>query len=235
MKKLFAVAAALVLAGNAVFAGDFYNGDIQIQLGVGFDKVTASVDATNTDFDPIKATVFDFGFETWHLFKPIDMLGVGFNLGLNGGVGLTDKWSYTVLGEKISGNENGFSANFNFNIGPAVGLYLGNVVRLGLSFGLDVGYNLDEPFVYKVDTDYYSGRNSVEADSGFVGFDVGVQAKFVPNSFINPVLGWRLVRGTSDSYNVNTSGNGIGSSSKTVNGNYVFTQNVIYLALAFSW
>ena len=228
MKKLVTIVASLVLAGGMIFAGDFYNGDIQLQLGAGFDSVKlADVD------DKISAKVFDFGLETWHLFKPMDMLGVGFMTGFYGGLGSTDKWSYELVGEKIEGNENGFSGNFNWNIGPAVGLYLGNVVRLGATIGLDVGCNLDTPFVYEFSSGYGTFSASVQVSSAFAGIDFGLQAKFFPNSVVNPVIGWRLVKGFSSTYDVYVSG--LGSDTETVSNDYTFTQNVIYAALSFSW
>ncbi len=241
MKKLVAILAAAVLAGGSIFAGDFYNGDVQLQLGVGFDEV--KIQDINK---PVKATVVDFGLETWHLFRPIELVGVGFSVGFNGGVGLTDKWSYSLggLGE-ITGNNDGLSACFNFNIGPAAAIYLGKIVRFGINFGLNSGINYDMPFYYtgKV-TSRYSEQTfsqSIGFLATYVGINFGLQAKFFPESVVNPVIGWRLSTGSNSEYFASVISSGSSSTSnssssdKTYKGKYEFTQNVIYLALSFSW
>ncbi len=230
MKKLVAVLAAAVLAGGAIFAGDFYNGDIQIQLGAGFD----SVKVEDVD-DRVKATIVDFGLESWHLFKPIDLLGVGFSVGFNGGIGPTDKM--------LNGTDNGMSANFNFNIGPAAAIYLGKIVRFGLNFGFATGFNFDQPVIAKtkitVGSRSYESNYTSEVWSKFTGIDFGLQAKFFPESVVNPVVGWRLVTGSNKEYTVNnhyySTLSGSNSHLEDVNGKYRFTQNVLYAALSFSW
>ncbi len=240
MKKLVAVLAAAVLAGGAIFAGDFYNGDIQLQAGVGFDTVKAE------DLDrTIKGTIFDFGVESWHLFKPIDLIGVGFSVGFNGGVGATEKWSssyYSGFGMEVK-PQNGLSANFNFNIGPAVGLYLGNVVRFGVNFGFNAGFSFDEPSVYEYEysTGYYSTNTGTARTSiwaSYSGIDFGIQAKFLPESVVNPVIGWRIVKGSASSFDYSVSmpdSDDNKYDTGTMYRKYDFTQNVLYVALSFSW
>jgi hypothetical protein len=236
MKKLVAVLAAAVLAGGAIFAGDFYNGDIQLQAGVGFDTVKAE------DLDrTIKGTIFDFGVESWHLFKPIDLIGVGFSVGFNGGIGATEQWPlpYSGFGVEVK-PLNGLSGNFNFAIGPAVGLYLGNVVRFGVNFGFDAGFSIDEPlaYEYEVSTGYYSSSSGTARATVFAaysGIDFGIQAKFLPESVVNPVIGWRLVKGSASSYDYSVSQPGDTYENGTMYRKYDFTQNVLYVALSFSW
>lgn len=235
MKKLVAILAAAVLAGGSIFAGDFYNGDVQLQLGVGFDNV--KLQDVNK---PITGTIVDFGLETWHLFRPIELVGVGFSLGFNGGIGPTDKWSYPIGGTEVTGTDNGMSANFNFNIGPAAAIYLGKVVRFGLNFGLNTGLSYDMPFLYsgrvKIGRYEESISGSIDVFSTYVGINLGLQAKFFPESVVNPVIGWRLSTGSNSEYfaHIDRFG-GSSSSEKTVKGKYEFTQNAIYLALSFSW
>ena len=73
MKKILAMVAALVVMGGVACAGDFYNGDFQIQLGYALNK------GTMEDFPKdVTAKEFDFSLETYHFFRPIEMLGVGF-------------------------------------------------------------------------------------------------------------------------------------------------------------
>lgn len=230
MKKLVAILAAAVLAGGSIFAGDFYNGDIQIQLGVGNDTIKVQ-----DENESVKGTLVDFGLETWHLFRPIELVGVGFSMGFNGGLGPCDKMS--------NGTENGLSANINFNIGPAAAIYLGKVVRFGVNFGLNTGFSFDQPYIYQnsvtVRNTTYSTRASSELYSTYVGIDFGLQAKFLPESVVNPVIGWRLSTGSNSQYNVHsTSYSSLTSSTNTerlIAGRYEFTQSLFYLALSFSW
>lgn len=232
MKKLVGLLAALVLAGGSIFAGDFYNGDIQIQLGFALDKATAEdIDAA------INAKVFNGGIESWHLFKPVDMFGVGLMAGFNAGVGKTDRWSTTLTGfgdtnskMELKGNKDGLSWNLNFNIGPAVAFYAGDIVRIGANFGFATGFNFDEPYKAEFNTENIRGSTSASFKASYTGFTTGVQAKFFPDFFINPVIGWRFIRGTSKSVDYN-----VGSFKSSLNKKYTFTQNVIYAALAFSW
>lgn len=232
MKKLVGLLAALVLAGGSIFAGDFYNGDIQLQFGFAFDKATAEdIDAA------INAKVFNGGIESWHLFKPVDMLGLGFMVGFNAGVGKTDRWSTNLTGfgdtnskMELKGNKDGLSWNWNFNIGPAVAFYAGDIVRIGANFGFATGFNFDEPYKAELNTEHIKGSTSATFKASYSGFTTGIQAKFFPDFFINPVIGWRLVRGTSNSVDYN-----ISSFKGTLNKKYTFTQNVVYAALAFSW
>ena len=238
MKKLVAVLAAAVLAGGAIFAGDFYNGDIQLQAGIGFDTVKAE------DHDrTIKGTIFDFGVESWHLFKPIDLIGVGFSVGFNGGIGATEQWPLPYSGYGVEVKPlNGLSANFNFNIGPAVGLYLGNVVRFGINFGYNAGINFDQPVSYEYDfSDGYSSQKGTAATSiwaSYSGIDFGIQAKFLPESVVNPVIGWRIVKGSASSFDYSMStpySDDNKYDTGTMYRKYDFTQNILYVALSFSW
>lgn len=201
MKRFVALVSALILAGGMIFAGRFYNGDVQLQMGVGFGNTSIQ------DYDnPVTSTVADFAFESWHLFRPIELLGVGFMTGGNFGVGESkylsdeDKW------------DSGGSINVNFTIGPAVGVYLGNVVRLAATLGLDAGLNFD--FVSPI------------FSSGYLGVNAELQAKFFPGFIVNPVVGWRMVSGFADDVTVNL---------HTEFVKYSFVQNVLYFAFSFSW
>lgn len=244
MKKMIAAAAALVLVCGAVFAGDFYNGDIQLKLGVGIDSVKLSSKTLNKltnedkDYDFTKSTVVDFGLESWHLFKPIDLLGVGFMLdfdigtcGGSFGPNFSSKADVVTaaLGFYDVHGKNTF--NFNFAIGPAVGLYLASIVRIGATFGFNAGVNLDTFRAYRTVYEYGYISNEYSSDyffwSGYAGFVFGLQAKFLPNSVINPIVGWKFVKGFSDTLNQN------GHVYTDID--YKFTQNTFYIALSFSW
>ncbi len=229
MKKLVSIIVALVIAGGVLFAGDFYNGDIQLQGGMSFNKST--MEDVSKD---ISAKEFDLGLQSWHLFRPVEIVGLGFLVGGNLGIGATDKW------ENVSGATNGISFTANFEIGPAVGLYLGNIVRLGGNFCFDAGFNMDMPVVYE--STYSSSVTLINAS--YSGFSTGLQAKFFPESRCNLIFGWKLIKGFSDSYENSTtvsssssrsSSSGSGSFDKTIYKKYDFTQNIIYLGFGISW
>lgn len=205
MKRFVALVSALILAGGMIFAGRFYNGDVQLQMGVGFGSTSIQ------DYDnPVTSTVADFAFESWHLFRPIELLGVGFMTGSNFGVGKSKYYDAAASDEDKW--DSGGSINVNFTIGPAVGVYLGNVVRLAATLGLDAGLNFD--FVSPV------------FSSGYLGVNAELQAKFFPGFIVNPVVGWRMVSGFADDVTVNL---------HTEFVKYSFVQNVLYFAFSFSW
>lgn len=206
MRRFVALVSALILAGGMIFAGRFYNGDVQLQMGVGFGSTSIQ------DYDnPVTSTVADFAFESWHLFRPIDLLGVGFMTGGNFGVGKSKYYD----ADSSNGDEwkTGGAFNWNvFTIGPAVGVYLGNVVRLAATVGFDVGLNTD--FAFSL------------FPTGYLGVNAELQAKFFPGFIVNPVVGWRMVSGFSDDVAVDF---------HTEDLPCTFVQNVLYFALSFSW
>ena len=231
MKKLVALVAAIFIAGGSIFAGDFYNGDIQIQLGGAFNK------ATIQDLDKsISSKEFDFGLETYHRFKPLKMLGVGFMGGLKCGVSSTDNWK-NLGNDPYVTYDNGLSVSLNFNIGPAVAYYLGNIVRFAFNIGYNSGWKFDTPSSYNIKTNFFSGNGYTTIQTSYNGFALGLQAKFLPNSKVNPVVGWRMVKGFADSvdYVISTPGSSRRYDDGTLNQKFDLTQNVIYAALSFSW
>lgn len=229
MKKILTIIASLILISGVSFAGDFYNGDIQFQLGAGLN--TTEIQDME---DNLNAKEVVFGIQTWHLFNPVDILGVGFMAGFNFGFGPTEQIEmYTPYGKK-KGNQTGASVTYNFELGPAIGIYLGNVVRFGANICYSYGYNYDMPFNYKdKDADFYI---SSSVHSEFDGISTGVQAKFLPNKKCNPIIGWKFLRGFS-----NTVGSEVSSSvsafesSEEFSYEYTFTQNIIYAGVGISW
>lgn len=218
MKRFVAVLCALVVAACALFAGDFYNGDVQIDVGGGFGSEKIML---GTHFaDSVSA---EFGLESWHLFKPIDMLGVGFMVALNMGVGESHiDWSIF--------NTQDLTFYFNFSVGPALGVYLGNIVRFGATIGFNFGYNFE-----LTGTVIQMGSSSTISPSfytTYLGFDVGLQAKFFPNSVVNPILGWNFVQGFSKQLNSDAAAY---SSYAGVPAPYRFMRNTVYAGLSFSW
>ena len=204
MKKVIGAVVSLFLMAGAAFARGAYDGDIQLHLGVGFDSAKLekseemySGDVAKTTAEEASAT-FDFDIATWHLFNFNDVFGLGFVVGFNGGVGGTTKMrtSFTVNGTEVSSynvpsEDLGFAAHFNGIIGPAVGIKLGNVVKFDIGLGLAYGFSV---FSYQMTTsDGYSKSTATTSYLlGGVGFGAEVQAKFVPNSPVSPVIGYRF-------------------------------------------
>lgn len=226
MKKILAIVAALVVMGGVACAGDFYNGDIQIQLGYASNK--AALEGFLVDKD-VKSKQFDLGLETWHLFRPVEIVGVGFMGDFNMGFGTAEKLYDTV------GYEDGFSFSLNVAVGPAVGLYLGNVVRLGFNIGYDAGFSFEEPYRFVYDSAYVSGTSYCDVKASYSGLALGLQAKFLPESKVNPVIGWKFVKGAASSYDYYLYDPSDSYSSDTINKKFDFTQNIFYAAISFSW
>ena len=227
MKKILAFVSALIVMGGVACAGDFYNGDIQIQLGLGLNKAT--IEDVSKDID---AKEFNFGLQSWHLFKPLDMLGVGFMGGFNIGAGKTENWKEPGNVSGIT-YEDGMSASFNYEIGPAVGLYLANIVRFGFNIGYNAGLDFETPSNYEIKDADIKGYTNVSAF--YSGISLGLQAKFFPESKVNPVVGWRFVKGSADTVEITSYATGSDYNSDSYNKKYDFTQNVLYAAISFSW
>ncbi len=235
MKKLIALATSIVLLCSAVFARDIYDGDIEFHFGVGFDTVDVDCrylgERVNESFGAKEGV---FGMQSWHLFKPVDVIGLGFMAGYNLGVGVTDKIEMGGL----KGNKTGYSVSFNGEFGPAIGLYLGDVVRFGGSVGLTYGFNSDMPFKYDDSTE----DGTVTFYTNYIGFTTNLQAKFLPNNKCNPIIGWKLINAYNDQVSISTSGSlyssslsSFGDFIRDYSGDYYFTQNIFYIGLGISW
>lgn len=231
MKKILAFISALVIMGGVACAGDFYNGDIQIQLGYAINEATVE------DVDKsISSNEFDFGLETYHFFKPFEMLGIGFMGGLNVGVGKTENWK-TFGDDPNVKYTDGLSVSLNADFGPAVAFYLKNIVRFAFNIGYNYGWKFDTPSSYTMDSKYISGNGYNTVQASYNGLALGLQAKFLPNCKVNPVVGWRMVKGFADSvdYVTLTPGSSGRYDDGTLDQKFDLTQNVIYAALSFSW
>ena len=239
MKKVIGVVVSIFLMAGAAFARGAYDGDIQLHLGVGFDsakmekKLADGVVGKNEGF----STTFDFDLATWHLFNFNDVFGLGFIVGFNGGVGGTTKmrpsttvngtevWSYNVPSEDL-----GFAAHFNGIIGPAVGIKLGNVVKFDIGLGLAYGFSV---FSYQMTTSDGYSKSTVTTSCllGGVGFGAEVQAKFVPNSPVSPVIGYRFA------YIPGKECTTVSRGETTVHSCDVadYVSNEIYVGITFNW
>lgn len=242
MKKVIGVVVSIFLMAGTAFARGAYDGDIQLHLGVGFDsaKLEKSGEVagyvakiTGEGF----STTFDFDLATWHLFNFNDVFGLGFVVGFNGGVGGTTKMrtSTAVNGTELSSftvpSKNlGFAAHFNGIIGPAVGIKLGNVVKFDIGLGLAYGFSV---FSYEETTsDGYSVSTATTAWLlGGVGFGAEVQAKFVPNSPVSPVIGYRFAYIPGKECTTVSGGETTVTSYDVAD----YVNNEIYVGIAFNW
>jgi hypothetical protein len=227
MKKIIALIAALVVTSGLLFAGDFYNGDFQLHGGVGFNSTTIPDLSTS---DAIKATQFNGGLESWHMFRPITLLGVGFMAGANIGFGST-KQEMTFVDEP--GNQSGLSLTGNFEVGPAVSLYLFELLRIGFHFSYNTGFNIDTPYSYSSGSDYLK----YQILGTYSGFSTGLQFKAFPEGKVSAVAGWKLVKGLTNSEEVSLTSSDafFDAGTKTLYYDYSFTQNILYAGVSFNW
>ena len=239
MKKVIGAVVSLFLMAGAAFARGAYDGDIQLHLGVGFDS--AKMEEKLADGGVVKyegfSTTFDFDLATWHLFNFNDVFGLGFVVGFNGGVGGTTKMrtSFTVNGTELSSynvpsEDLGFAAHFNGIIGPAVGIKLGNVVKFDIGLGLAYGFSV---FSYQMTTfDGYSRSTATTSCLlGGVGFGAEVQAKFVPNSPVSPVIGYRFAYIPGKECTIVSRGETTVHSCDVAD----YVSNEIYVGITFNW
>ena len=243
MKKVIGAVVSLFLMAGAAFARGAYDGDIQLHLGVGFDsakieksaEVASGVVAKNSGEG--FSTTFDFDLATWHLFNFNDVFGLGFVVGFNGGVGGTTKMraSRAVNGTEVESitfpsKDLSFAAHFNGIIGPAVGIKLGNVVKFDIGLGLAYGFSV---FSYQMTTsDDYSVHTATTAYLlGGVGFGAEVQAKFVPNSPVSPVIGYRFAYIPGKECTIVSGGETTVYSCAVAD----YVSNEIYVGITFNW
>ena len=238
MKKVIGVFAALCVMAGSVFARGAYDGDIQLHLGVGLDSATMEKSESFTGYTAkvnteVSSITFDFDLSTWHLFNFNDVFGLGFVVGFNGGIGGTTKMAWKSsdpLGNTVSGQMKEkdlfLAAHFNGIIGPAVGINLGNVVKFDIGLGLAYGFGMFSSEYLDEGGDGYSRTKDMYIIGG-VGFGAEVQAKFVPNSPVSPVIGYRFAVIPTKSYTKNFEKYDVDS----VN----YFNNEIYVGISFNW
>lgn len=239
MKKVIGAVVSLFLMAGAAFARGAYDGDIQLHLGVGFDSAKMEEKLADGGVGKYEgfSTTFDFDLATWHLFNFNDVFGLGFVVGFNGGVGGTTKMrtSFTVNGTEVSSynvpsEDLGFAAHFNGIIGPAVGIKLGNVVKFDIGLGLAYGFSV---FSYQMTTSdgYSKSTGAMSYLLGGVGFGAEVQAKFVPNSPVSPVIGYRFAYIPGNECTTFYNGETTVTSYDVAD----YVNNEIYVGITFNW
>ena len=111
-------------------------------------------------------------------------------------------------------------------LGPAVGIKLGNVVKFDIGLGLAYGFGMFSSEYLDEGGDGYSRTTDMYIIGG-VGFGAEVQAKFVPNSPVSPVIGYRFAVIPTKSYTKNFEKYDVDS----VN----YFNNEIYVGISFNW
>lgn len=189
MKKIIGIMVSLSVMAGAAFAKVNYMGDVQLHLGVGIDATNIKI--TDDMEQKAASAAFDIDVASWNLFGLNDMLGVGFMVGLGGGFGGCTKTSMDdgrFSYEDTDPNTSAFS--FRGLVGPAVGINVGEIVRVNVALGLSFGV---VSLVNKDDSDF--------ADTmGGVGFGAEAQAKLFPKKRFSPVAGYRFAFIGSDKY-----------------------------------
>lgn len=211
-----------VMAG-AAFAKVNYMGDVQLHLGGGIDATNIKQSEGRVDVEVKNSSAaFDIDVASWNLFGLNDMLGVGFMVGLGGGFGGCTKTTVEGEGFSYEDTDPNISAfSFRGLVGPAVGINVGDIVRVNVALGLSFGV---VSLVNKDDSDF--------ADTmGGVGFGAEAQAKLFPNKRFSPVAGYRFAFIGSDKY---TSKNG--SDEVDIDADSVMHfNNEIYVGAAFNF
>lgn len=194
MKKIIGIMVSLSVMAGAAFAKVNYMGDVQLHLGVGLDATNVKQSMSGADIEmKASSAAFDIDVASWNLFGLNDMLGVGFMVGLGGGFGAVTNQEVTVsfMGQEQTVDSDSDMNAFSFRglVGPAVGINVGDIVRVNVALGLSFGVI---SFVDK-DDDY-------STTMGGVGFGAEAQAKLFPKKRFSPVAGYRFAFIGSDKY-----------------------------------
>ena len=174
MKKIIAgvLASALFVTGSLQAFAE-YIGDVQAR--VGYESVTVTYEG---ETDSQKGDDYFFGVANYNLFRnPGDSFSFGCTEQLTFGYG-------SILHNK---DALGFSAGLL--VGPALGIQIGEILRVQAGFGLDVLFY-----------DVYYSKNKYTSNNYAWDFGAGLdlQLQVLPENFISPVVGMRFSTISSD-------------------------------------
>ena len=212
------LAACLFCAGFAA-AEKKYSGDIQLHGGLG----TSSFDADRAT-EELDSFLFTFDIESWHLFKVSDAFSAGFMVSMDSALGTTEK--VEIMGQE---GDYGLTGEFSCNFGPAFAFTLGKVCRLGLTAGFDAGVQISHPYAD------YDSESEAEISFAGAGFDLGFQAKFVPESHVSPVVGWRYYKLYANEYDFKMTINDSVIEDATYKDDCNITNSIFYAGVSFNW
>ncbi|MBP5519312.1 MAG: hypothetical protein J6X84_01860 [Treponema sp.] len=208
-------------------------GGITVQLNLGYASDTTTA---KTVCDSFEAKQLILELDAFSMYKPIDLLGIGYNLNLNCGIGGSEKLNTemeTPWGIKRA-TDGGLTYSIAMEIGPAVGLFLGNIANIYANLDFAFGYKHDTPYKYHSE----DNKDKYELGVGalYVGFSTGVQAVLLPKMGLNPVFGWRFRAGYSSDVDLKVSCTDTAwDFNDKYKCTYTFRQNIIYAGLAINF
>ena len=216
MKKLItgiAIVLATALIGTAAFAIE-YDGDVQVNLGLRDTSLKAD------DIDDKSGSLPTIGIENYDLFKLNDIFSAGFMESISFGTPL-------FIDDDTS---------IKFLVGPAASAKLGSIVKLQAGAGLAVAK------VKATGDDEHKDRNSghysnyyLEYSFTGIGFGLDLQAKFLPEKTISPIVGFRYTYVTSGNFDVKADNDDDGYSwhidDETINANFIN----VYLGASYNF
>lgn len=216
MKKLItgiAIVLATALIGTAAFAIE-YDGDVQVNLGLRDTSLKAD------DIDDKSGSLPTIGIENYNLFKLNDIFSAGFMESISFGTPL-------FIDDDTS---------IKFLVGPAASAKLGSIVKLQAGAGLAVAK-------VKATGDEHEERHSAPFYRNYyneysftgIGFGLDLQAKFLPQSKISPLVGFRYTYVTSGKFDIKAKAGSDtlaeASVDETINANFIN----VYLGASYNF
>ncbi|MBQ2463388.1 MAG: hypothetical protein II507_00210 [Treponema sp.] len=212
MKKLItgiAIVLATALIGTAAFAIE-YDGDVQVNLGLRDTSLKAD------DIDDKSGSLPTIGIENYNLFKLNDIFSAGFMESISFGTPL-------FIDDDTS---------IKFLVGPAASAKLGSIVKLQAGAGLAVAK------VKAIGDEKHEGQfRDIYLEYSFtgIGFGLDLQAKFLPEKTISPIVGFRYTYVTSGNFDVKADNDDDGYSwhidDETINANFIN----VYLGASYNF
>lgn len=237
LKKHTALFCAFILSCSGVFAQeesetrDWDDFDIFISAGYAADETTINKPGIS-----YTSRQFMIGIEGMGFIKPFDAVGFGGLLSLGCGIGLTENIEMdTPFAGRVKGNDgSGLTWSYYVEVGPALALYAGDILRIETDFCFAFGYKRDNPYNYADEDFHFNYSTYVRSDFG--GFSTGVQAKFFPYMNFSPIIGWRYTRGYSGHIEIENESYDSPSYNKTetYGCKYRFVRSTFYLGFSCS-
>ena len=218
MKKLItgiAIVLATALIGSTAFAIE-YDGDVQANLGI---RIT-SLSSDESDETESSGSLPTFGIENYNLFKLNDIFSAGFMESISFGTPL-------FIDDDTS---------IKFLVGPAASAKLGRIVKFQAGAGLAIAK-------VKATSDKHEERHSAPFYRDYyneysfigIGFGLDLQAKFLPQSKISPLVGFRYTYATSGKFDIKAKAGSDtlaeASVDETINANFIN----VYLGASYNF
>lgn len=180
MKKIAALILSLFLVGT-VYAKEAYSGDFKLTGGLGFGGLVLREGDFGQEYT---STGFDIGLSTTHLFDLNSTMSLGFSCQLDFSFGGADEYQRILSTGQWMSQHIGSGFTMEMLLGPTFAVKCGEVVKFSGTLG----------FAYNVVSVMYEDRtSSMTFIAPGVGFDIN--AKFVPNKNVSPVVGYTMCFG----------------------------------------